>query len=117
MFSSLMSLPSSFNPRLRTGGDDEIINSYVTTIKFQSTPPHGRRLFHGFRSPYISSSFNPRLRTGGDRALPCSTALTRLFQSTPPHGRRRIRQIAQIKRPLVSIHASAREATILMAVT
>ena len=57
-------------------------------VRFQSTPPHGRR--------------------PGEQVF---FVLTPLFQSTPPHGRRR--HCIGFARGLrcVSIHASAREAT------
>ncbi len=35
---------TSFNPRLRTGGDERRWLSGTTGTRFQSTPPHGRRL-------------------------------------------------------------------------
>ena len=79
--------------------------------EFQSTPPHGRRL--GSRGPEIRpwTCFNPRLRTGGD--VPWLTARPALskFQSTPPHGRRRLASSLHDPHRVVSIHASAREAT------
>ena len=56
--------------------------------------------------------FNPRLRTGGDAMLRQSRGTVDVFQSTPPHGRR-LEMREQVRRELpVSIHASAREATI-----
>ena len=33
-----------FNPRLRTGGDEEGERFFFYAAEFQSTPPHGRRL-------------------------------------------------------------------------
>ena len=33
-----------FNPRLRTGGDEDILALTTNYLMFQSTPPHGRRL-------------------------------------------------------------------------
>ncbi len=57
---------SCFNPRPHTGSD--FFSSQMTM--FQSTPPHGERLFK-----------NPRPHTGSD--------INRVrFQSTPPHGER-----------------------------
>ena len=105
-------LPSCFNPRLRTGGDSEstaldIIIQRVSihasareatlhfvrldaqSILFQSTPPHGRRLFLSCGDRDCSTRFNPRLRTGGD------VLYRRRLPTAKP----------------VSIHASAREAT------
>ena len=78
--------------------------------KFQSTPPHGRRLkqdpwrmyrmevsihasareatFKRHNSLAWFLGFNPRLRTGGDMPTHITTARYTKFQSTPPHGRR-----------------------------
>ena len=86
-------------------------SSISPSRQFQSTPPHGRRL--GSRGPEIRpwTCFNPRLRTGGD--VPWLTARPALskFQSTPPHGRRRLASSLHDPHRVVSIHASAREAT------
>ncbi len=61
--------------------------------------------------PKRSRSFNPRLRTGGD-FLMVSVPLHQLkFQSTPPHGRRQGIGRSATTAEVVSIHASAREAT------
>ena len=100
---------SGFNPRLREGGDSwsccqiwwtwvsihasarEATNNVVNGISswlFQSTPPRGRR--HLFQDPHGSIS---------------------MFQSTPPRGRRLSSLSALIWSTVVSIHASAREAT------
>ena len=78
-----------FNPRLRTGGDQPCGTFGLYCGMFQSTPPHGRR--HSPSGIQVASrrSFNPRLRTGGDRPTVILT-------------------VADI---IVSIHASAREAT------
>ena len=57
----------SFNPRLRVGGDAEQPQTTINTLRFQSTPPRGRR-----RRPPVDS-------------LPPEK-----FQSTPPRGRRLI---------------------------
>ncbi len=80
--------PQSFNPRLRTGGDD------------------AARL-----GTAVHAGFNPRLRTGGDRGRARAGGIAEQFQSTPPHGRRRsiTKRVEGMRR--VSIHASAREAT------
>ncbi len=56
---------SSFNPRLRTGGDPACI-----------------------RTDIRSTCFNPRLRTGGDHRDGVACHRDDRFQSTPPHGRR-----------------------------
>ena len=78
-----------FNPRLRAGGDAASSRGMTARFEFQSTPPRGRRPPR--RSPIHcrSSGFNPRLRAGGD-----------------PAADREARGV------LVSIHASAREATL-----
>ena len=77
-----------FNPRLRTGGDDDNAGLYAPWTMFQSTPPHGRR-------PGIICCTSPKLA----------------FQSTPPHGRRQLWANHPQTPFAVSIHASAREAT------
>ena len=81
-------------------------------IWFQSTPPHGRRHHGKHHVTRLCESFNPRLRTGGDASRASSCMRSQLFQSTPPHGRRRCFQWRSRLRLRVSIHASAREATI-----
>ena len=78
----------SFNPRLRTGGDER-----------------GSVQVGGY------TRFNPRLRTGGDKRQSAQKAKHGLFQSTPPHGRRRDAAAVARHSGRVSIHASAREAT------
>ena len=57
---------------------------------FQSTPPHGRRHYVRYPGGRARVRFNPRLRTGGDRLA--------------------FERFERVRR--VSIHASAREATI-----
>jgi len=80
--------PRCFNPRLREGGDDVLVDPYAgATAGFQSTPPRGRRPSGG-RAAGAHGRFNPRLREGGD---------------TPVNLGDRAH--------VVSIHASAREAT------
>ena len=62
---------TSFNPRLRGGGDKATWgSSIISGAKFQSTPPGGRR---------------PHPNHAG------SSRITGRFQSTPPGGRRPIR--------------------------
>ena len=81
----------SFNPRLRAGGDTPDEWASDRFIEFQSAPPRGRR--HGERVRQRSGSgFNPRLRAGGDD----------VERRVGLHG-------------LVSIRASAREATFVPA--
>ena len=106
-----LALVSSFNPRLRAGGDahstihdveDQLVSIHASAREatdgagtmlhrcrlFQSTPPRGRRL------------------SIGDGLLGILE-----FQSTPPRGRRLKQAKAGNIQALVSIHASAREAT------
>ena len=121
-----------FNPRLRTGGDGRSVGCASSPSRFQSAPPHGRRRgaspssadrvrfnprlrtggdpFPG-TATILVKSFNPRLRTGGDEVLPLPLGIERGFQSAPPHGRRLQRGAEQLPSLLVSIRASAREAT------
>ena len=79
----------SFNPRLRTGGDAHAYLACTVVVLFQSTPPHGRR-----------------------PAPPLLPGTTAKFQSTPPHGRRPYAGQLSDQPSTVSIHASAREATV-----
>ena len=100
---------SYFNPRLREGGDPKRYLSHIffpisihasareatgkakepdTEYEFQSAPPRGRRLYE-ICEHIISGYFNPRLREGGDRGQ-------RDFSAGY----------------LISIRASAREATL-----
>ena len=106
-----ISFHRDFNPRLREGGDWNIISQARALTIFQSTPPRRRRR----RSRIIRVSdpdFNPRLREGGDLLLlrqkqqklqisihaseKEATAKREVsaelieFQSTPPRRRRRI---------------------------
>ena len=105
---------------------------YSSAIVFQSTPPHGRRL-RRHALPLAPRCFNPRLRTGGDRIGKAMNSwligfnprlrtggdpvtlypaeLSAEFQSTPPHGRRLKHLSVDFALFIVSIHASAREAT------
>ncbi len=104
---------SSFNPRLRAGGDPTAGWKQRPMIGFQSTPPRGRRQGRtnagaegaGFNPrlraggdstrrggvTYIPG-FNPRLRAGGDSCTCHPKMLATMFQSTPPRGRRRPRR-------------------------
>ena len=120
--------------REATGG---ILGSVIAVKLFQSTPPHGRRHLvsesverKSYKVSIHASAreatrlrsggalciacFNPRLRTGGDVCPPCWHSYVILFQSTPPHGRRQHTPPTKITRSFVSIHASAREATLML---
>ena len=77
-----------FNPRLREGGDCLVAPVQVIFVLFQSTPPRGRRL------------------------MPmCHYLEQHIFQSTPPRGRRLRCRVGCAVLIVISIHASAREAT------
>ena len=71
------------------GGDHPTRQAPIGTGQFQSTPPHGRQ-------PSLIRSW---------------AAAAWAFQSTPPHGRRQESAKRAAKPRVVSIHASAREAT------
>ena len=76
-----------FNPRLREGGDFAVLLPLRCPIIFQSTPPRRRRRLEN-QSEQIELYFNPRLREGGDTE--------------------KIRRYLHL---MISIHASAKEAT------
>ena len=77
-----------FNPRLREGGDRLHTNIFAGINEFQSTPPRRRRLGAKSLKAAKTFNFNPRLREGGD-----------------------IERQSEIYNILISIHASAKEAT------
>ncbi len=77
-----------FNPRLRAGGD---------------TTRMGEVLYY--------ESFNPRLRAGGDHRHKADVIVAEKFQSTPPRRRRHVLCDDDCTLIIVSIHASAQEAT------
>ena len=100
-----------FNPRLRTGGDLCARACTGCPCGFQSTPPHGRRPVNLRAQRRISRSFNPRLRTGGDASR---TALCGRITLVSIHASAREAtegDTGAVERGGVSIHASAREAT------
>ena len=81
---------SGFYPRLRAGGDPKDRTHTPGLYVFLSTPPRGRRLIQGNQP-------------GGNH----------LFLSTPPRGRRQAGRRSGRFPGAVSIHASAREATLV----
>ena len=101
----------SFNPRTHTGCDLHHIGTYIDMVMFQSTHPHGVRLFIG-RSAYHQASFNPRTHTGCD--YPCISSVCRSLNCFNP------RTHTGCDYPLVSlscllyvsIHAPTRGATV-----
>ena len=125
---------SSFDPRLRAGGDRGVSACPPRQREFRSTPPRGRRL-----GGPLSGEQRRRFRSTPPRGRRHSRSLIPgykcLFRSTPPRGRRRLqcrfrnssecgfdprlRAGGDLRRifgrrgePEVSIHASAREATV-----
>ena len=123
----------SFNPRLRVGGDLGGLELLVHVIKFQSTPPRGRRPSRppdNYKRSDVSihaSAWEATARQalmnmgGSDVSIHASaweaTASSptggdkHSFQSTPPRGRRQDRRPHGTGDRRVSIHASAWEAT------
>ena len=85
--------------------------SRVADIQFQSTPPHGRRRQPFQYAQYWNIGFNPRPRMGGDVIWAMERGVENLFQSTPPHGRRQGGGVYEKGCVGVSIHAPAWEAT------
>ncbi len=128
-----VSTSTGFDPRLREGGDCQLLNFIPSFSSFRSTPPRGRRppsisiyrcraLFRStpprgrrpettWRSDTMFGRFDPRLREGGDVREAMAAAIRAMFRSTPPRGRRPERGSSSLPRKGVSIHASAREAT------
>ncbi len=125
--------PAGFNPRLREGGDRRFAECAARKHPFQSTPPRRRRLpvivVTGSSGEFQSTP--PRRRrqkaivgvevksrfqsTPPRRRRPvivCVGSSAPLFQSTPPRRRRRHGVVIDAPCPRVSIHASAKEATV-----
>ena len=99
----------NFNPRLREGGDVCTLQKLLSGVIFQSTPPRRRR--HAEKVPDLQKKyFNPRLREGGDFIIK-KGVITWQFQSTPPRRRRLLNLASAGAMSLISIHASAKEAT------
>ena len=61
-----LAVRSSFNPRLRVGGDLFPLTVASVALVFQSTPPRGRRRESRRSCDPWYRRFNPRLRVGGD---------------------------------------------------
>jgi len=108
---SLTCCGSGFNPRLRAGGDFSPKGACIDRMVFQSTPPRGRRRQASrlAASLLLFQSTPPRGRRPGE-CLCVRDHVT--FQSTPPRGRRPTLSPSGYRTGRVSIHASAREATI-----
>ena len=112
--SSMRSLysPACFNPRPRAGGDAVSDLKVALAIEFQSTPPRGRRR-RGLLHVTHDAGFNPRPRAGGDDSLPRIQTRSIGFNPRPRAGGDADCQYDWRTRKRVSIHAPAREATIL----
>ena len=107
----LCTMLNYFNPRLREGGDDCPADALpdIDPISIHASAREAT-----YRRYHYSgdADFNPRLREGGDRTAQQRRPSPKKFQSTPPRGRR-LRQLCLLDAVLgISIHASAREATI-----
>ena len=125
-----------FNPRTREGCDFTSESYNPSLNLFQSTHPRGVRhdLLRYFGQPTNVSihapargatysgrckraseaRFNPRTREGCDESSPTSKSSASSFQSTHPRGVRHHQTSAKHNNHLVSIHAPARGATVLM---
>ena len=98
-----------FNPRLREGGDASKRFSVSVFTRFQSTPPRGRRQ-KGMESPFHGEYFNPRLREGGDLRNSCYLPYCIISIHASAREATWILSTAALG-STISIHASAREAT------
>ena len=102
-----------FNPRLREGGDNIASLHRKSLNRFQSTPPRGRRRNwkDSTTQKYRFQSTPPR---GRRQQRHRKIIMVLIFQSTPPRGRRLAVLFKDDPTYIISIHASAREATALI---
>ena len=122
-----------FNPRVREGRD-YLAKVLLLGLMFQSTRPRGTRraelflkqVYDGFNPrvregrdyssfPFTlnATGFNPRVREGRDLTeLKGYIGTAYTFQSTRPRGTRPGALPSPLRFPPVSIHASARDATV-----
>ena len=78
---------SDFNPLRREGGDIVLPVSFGIDIRFQSTPPRGRRHpFRVFILHYLNISIHSAARAETGYGVVFKIHI--IFQSTPPRGRR-----------------------------
>ena len=104
---------SGFYPRLREGGDEHLAEAANRLPGFYPRLREGGD--HGANTHFPPCQrFYPRLREGGDAATAVPEAIILPFLSTPPRGRRRGVGRCVQRTDVVSIHASAREATFRM---
>ena len=102
-----------FNPRLREGGDSRRKRFKDHAEYFNPRLREGGDISR-IQQMEMDTYFNPRLREGGDPAFSEQLkAMSDLeFQSTPPRGRRHHPIKSKQGKTFISIHASAREATV-----
>ena len=99
----------NFNPRLREGGDTNGETRIPVVTEFQSTPPRRRRHFENVIKS-MKQNFNPRLREGGDNYLTFPETCVYNFNPRLREGGDHQKQFF-LQSYLISIHASAKEAT------
>ncbi len=100
----------SFNPRLRTGGDGSSRGNTTQNKSFNPRLRTGGDCLDIYRS-HVCRSFNPRLRTGGDSACRVEIRHDQRFNPRLRTGGDKPVLKAMVEL-IVSIHASAREATL-----
>ncbi len=106
----------SFNPRPRAGSDNlHLENCDALWLLFQSTPPRGKRPPAAPRRRWCCRCFNPRPRAGSDRrpATRRSRSSSRSFNPRPRAGSDARVYGIFCYLSVVSIHAPAREATLV----
>ena len=134
-FSLSRQTASCFNPRARTGRDQVPAAIAAAGQQFQSTRPHRARpragivrsiedVFQSTRphrarpiahlSVGAATGFNPRARTGRDDDSLAVRCKLRTFQSTRPHRARQHVATSFRAAGIVSIHAPAQGATLLL---
>ena len=102
-----------FNPRIHEGCDTDNVGNVLDVVLFQSTHPRRMRqspisVSHCFK--LFQSTHPRRMRL----AAAVQSANSRLFQSTHPRRMRRGIRLSVCRLGGVSIHASTKDATILL---
>jgi len=77
----------SFNPRARMGRDQGYRETAPALLMFQSTRPHGARLYEG-DARYLAATFQSTRPHGARHSHSFPANITNEFQSTRPHGAR-----------------------------
>ena len=103
-------LHSCFNPRVREGRDLKLYKRLAPAFVFQSTRPRGTRR-QEMIDDAAASGFNPRVREGRDHILSILSSIKNCFNPRVREGRDR-ESAAGMAVAAVSIHASARDATL-----